>query len=216
MTQPSQSDTTHLFLIRHGATAANELRPYVLQGQSVNGSLSQTGRQQAVQVGRFLGRFTLNHVYASPLRRAIETAQVIADHHSVPVRPVDDIIEVNVGEWEQMDWESIMREYPEDYRKFIDDPAKHGYRGGESYTDVLQRAEPLIRGLLQQHQGETIAIVAHNVVNRVYLASLMGLELGKARDLRQENACINVIRHRDGQSTLMTMNAHFHIKETLL
>ena len=81
-----EAETTQLFLVRHGATEANERRPYVLQGNGINFSLSETGRAQARSVGRFLSKFKVEAVYSSPLLRAVETATEIARSFQFPVQ----------------------------------------------------------------------------------------------------------------------------------
>lgn len=205
--------TTRLFLLRHGATVANESRPYVLQGRGVNHPLSATGREQAAAASRLLSRYPLAAVYASPLRRAMETAECIAAAHRHPVVPVDALAECDVGRWEGLDWDTVMRDYAEAYAAFMADPATVGYLGGESYADVLSRAAPAMHELLERHEGETIAVVAHNVVNRVLLADLLGLDLKRARDLSQANCCVNVIRRRDGKAQVVTLNATFHLDD---
>ncbi|WP_166831619.1 histidine phosphatase family protein [Thalassoroseus pseudoceratinae] len=213
MLPPVESDTTYLLLIRHGATTANEMRPYTLQGRSVDLDLSPTGQAQAVAVGEFLKSAPLSHVYASPLKRAQQTAGQIALHHDLNVQTLETIAEVDVGQWEGKHWDGIMAEFPDDYRKFMDDPGDTPYLGGESYRDVLNRTEPAMAKLLEQHKGEAIVVVAHNVVNRAWLAHLLGLEFRLAKTLDQQNTCVNVIRHKDGETKLLTMNSHFHVPQ---
>ena len=211
MTNVSSIGTTTLYLVRHGATPSNEQRPYVLQGRGIDLSLSETGRRQASAVGEFFRNVTLHHVYSSGMARAVETARQIATPHQLEPKPIDNLAEVDVGRWEGMAWETIMRDYSEEYRRFMENPAEHAYLGGESYSDVLERVRPVFADLIDRHAGESIAVVAHNVVNRVYLAWLLGLELRKAKDLRQGNACVNVIERKEGGPILRTMNACFHL-----
>lgn len=213
MKKPPPADTALLFLIRHGATDANLQRPYVLQGRGIDHSLSETGRQQAEAVAGFLEGFAVHYVFSSGMKRAIETAEAIAGRHRLDVTPIPDLAEVDVGDWEGMSWEAIMSEYPDHYRNFMADPAAHAYYGGESYGDVHARVKPIVHGLLEQHLGSAIVIVAHNVVNRVILAELLGIELGRAKSIRQSNAGVNVIRHREGETELLTLNAHFHLAD---
>jgi broad specificity phosphatase PhoE len=208
MTDPH---TTLLYLVRHGATDANLQKPAVLQGRGMNGSLSAVGRQQAEAAGRFFAGLTVHHVYASPMNRARETAAAIAGPHQHAVQSVDGIVEVDVGRWEGLDWGTIMRNHPDEYAAFMDDPGRNAYLGGESYADVQRRVQPVLQSLLEQHAGESIVVVAHNVVNRVYLAGLLGLDLKYAKGIRQTNTGVNVIRHRRGETELMTLNAHFHL-----
>ncbi len=213
MRTPPPSGTTHLYLIRHGATPPNEQRPYILQGDGIDLGLSVSGQRQAAEVARFLSDFPLDHIYCSPMIRARETATAIAQSHGKEIQPVDRLVECCVGLWEGLDWGTIRQRHPEEARLFHENPADNPYFGGESYSDTLRRVRPVFQDLLERHRGETIAIVAHNVVNRVYLASLLGLELRRAKDLRQQNACVNLIVHDDHATHVVTMNSVFHLTE---
>ncbi|MBM80166.1 MAG: hypothetical protein CMJ78_06180 [Planctomycetaceae bacterium] len=210
------SNVTWLYLIRHGSTDANERRPYILQGQGVNGSLSSTGQRQASLLGEFLSDFAIDAVYASPMVRAVETAQCVAGHHGHEVQTREELLEVNVGQWEGMAWEKIMQQDPVEYQSFMSDPGQNAYLGGESYIDVYNRCQPVLQQLLLKNVGRSIAVVAHNVVNRVYLAGLLGIDIGKGKGLRQENCCINVIKYRNDETTLITMNSTFHLRDALV
>ncbi|MBM3970406.1 MAG: histidine phosphatase family protein [Planctomycetes bacterium] len=203
---------TQLLLVRHGTTDANVQVPYILQGSSIDLPLNDNGRRQAQQVAGFLADHPIKHVYSSPLQRAAETAGVIAGRHGLAVNQIAEITECHVGVWEGKDWDTIARETPEAYRLFHEDPAAHPYLGGESYSDVLRRAWPAFERLLHRHVGDTVVVVAHNIVNRVLCAHLMGLELRKAKGLAQDNCCVNIIQHADGKSTLVTMNSVFHLR----
>ena len=206
------SDQTVLYLIRHGATPENERRPRILQGCGVDNSLSDGGLQQAKQVAKYLSDRTIDAVFSSPLRRAAETAGQIAAHHDLPVQQVAPIHEVDVGRWQGLDWATIEQECPDGYRQYMDDSDAHGYLGGESYRDVLQRVGLAFDELLQQNVGRQIAVVAHTVVNRTWLGSLLGLDVQRAKELPQENCCINVVRHTGGRTQLVTLNSTLHLR----
>lgn len=208
-----ETHETLLYLVRHGATPANEQRPYVLQGRGIDTSLSNTGQQQAAAVAGFLADRPLDAVISSPMKRARETADAIAQPHQIKASVLDNISECDVGRWEGRDWDSIMQDDAEAYSRFIDDPGIHGYPDGESYQDVLDRVGTPIDNLLATHRGQTVALVAHNIVNRVYLARLMGWPISRAREIRQDNTGINVIRGRDDEITLMSFNVRFHLDD---
>ncbi|MDB5388849.1 MAG: Phosphoglycerate mutase [Planctomycetaceae bacterium] len=210
------SDTTFLYLIRHGATPPNEQRPYILQGNGIDLSLSPSGRRQAAEASEFLRDFPLNHIYCSSMIRARETAEAIAKPHGFTPQLLTSIVECSVGCWEGLDWESIKQRDPEACRLFQENPAANPYLGGESYTDVLMRVRPVFQDLLKRHRGESIVVVAHNIVNRVILADLLGLELCRAKDLRQQNACVNLISCDDQRAHVVTLNSVFHLSEAPL
>jgi len=208
------SDEARIYLIRHGATSANEQRPYILQGGGVDNPLSDAGKQQAEAVGRFLSSYPLDYVYSSPLSRAHDTADCIAAPHGRVVESIDALREADVGIWEGMTWERIMEEHPEHYQGFMEDPGKVAYLGGESYADVRDRVDPVLTELGHRHAGQTIAVIAHQVVNRSVLAGLLGLELKDARKIRQATTGINGIRWQAGRLRLDTLNARFHLDGT--
>ncbi len=207
---PSDKRTT-LYLIRHGATASNEQTPPILQGSGVDSPLSELGKQQAEATGKLLASLKLDVVCSSPMARAISTAKAIAAPHDLPVNTVENLHEIDVGDWESLDWGTISERTPEAYRQFMEDSGTHGYLGGESYQDVLDRVLPPIERLIKDFEGRTIAVVAHKAVNRSLLASMLGLEMRRAKDLPQDNCCINRIVARNSELKLDTMNSTLHL-----
>ena len=207
------SQLTTLYLVRHGSTPANEHKPRMLQGSGVNGGLSELGRRQAASVAQWFRQVRVDVVYSSPLVRAVETANEICRSIEREMTTVPELVEVDVGQWERQTWDSIKASYPEEYARFHADCSRHGYLGGESYSDVQQRVVPAFTRLLEQHVGQSITIVAHSTVNTVYLATLLGLDVKMARKLPQENCAVNVIQFKDGVAQLVTMNSVFHLAE---
>lgn len=202
---------TQMFLIRHGATASNERKPPILQGNAVDLPLSPRGEMQAQATGRLLSEFPLARVYSSQMLRARQTAAEIAGRQGVETQALDDLHECDVGVWEGLDWERIAARDPEAFRKFLEDPGIHPYLGGESYGDVLRRVQPVFARLLVEHAGQSFAVVAHNVVNRVFLAHALGMTLRRAIYVRQANGCVNLVRQETGELALVTLNSIFHL-----
>jgi broad specificity phosphatase PhoE len=205
------ADTCVLYLVRHGATANNLANPPLLQGRGVDLELSDAGRQQASCTAKLLAGQRLAAIYSSPLLRARQTAEIIATPHDLEVQLVSAIEEVDVGQWEGRSWKEISQSEPERFRQFIADSANHGYRGGENMTQVLERTAPVLDALMRQHLGTQIAVIAHNVVNRVYVARLLGIPIARAREMAQDNCGVNVIRLRQNEAKLLTLNATFHL-----
>lgn len=206
------TDLTTIYLIRHAATPANEQRPRILQGSTVNTSLSERGVRQAKRVGEFLSQFQFDAVLCSPLLRARETAEAIATPHKLTPQDVPGLEEVNVGRWERLDWHSIERDFPDEYRRFMDDPVRNGYLGGESYGQVQGRVLPVFRSIVKQHAGKQIVVVAHTVINRTLLGTFLGLNLAEAQNLAQENCCVNVVKVQTETPRVVTLNSTFHMR----
>ena len=204
-------DTACLILIRHGATEANVVRPYRLQGRGSDFPLCELGVKQAEAARDFLAARCLERVYSSPLKRALQTANLLAEPHRAAVETVEALTECDVGRWEGRDWETIRAGAPAHYERFLANPYVCGYLGGESFADVRARVVPCFEELLDRAAGKTIAVVSHHVVNRVYLAHLLGVAEGRARNIRQDNGGISVIRRRGGQTRVITLNITDHL-----
>ena len=209
--QSTALDTTYCYLIRHAATANNEHNPPVLQGRRLDSPLSAAGREQAARAGRFLAARPIAAVYASPMVRAVETARAVAEPHGLTVQTVDELNEADLGVWEGLDWNQIEQQYKDAYEAFMRDAGVNPYLGGETMNDVVDRAGPTIDRLLAENVGRTIAIVAHNVVNRTYLTRLLGLTASHYRSVPQDNACVNLLRFRRGRTKAITVNGVFHL-----
>jgi broad specificity phosphatase PhoE len=203
---------TVLYLIRHGATAANLASPPRLQGRRSDPPLAQLGVRQAEATRDFLAVRPIGHCYCSPLLRAVQTAALVAAPHGVAPQPLEALTECDVGEWEGLDWGTIRARHPEAYRRFHEGPGAFGYPGGESFADVHARAAPALDALLQAHPGESVLVVAHHVVNRTYLAGLLGLAPGQARGVVLDNCGISVVVCAGGATAVATLNAAFHLQ----
>jgi broad specificity phosphatase PhoE len=144
-----------LFLVRHTEPAITG----VLLG-SLDPALSDAGRAHAATL---LNGVSLAMVYSSPLRRAVETAQLIA--RGTPVEILDDFREISHGDWDGLTWSEIEARDPElAARKLADWRGVTAPRGEpwEAFAARVTRAFERIR-----HGPRPAAIVAHAAVNRL-------------------------------------------------
>ena len=83
---------------------------------------------------------------------------------------------------------------------------------GESFAELEARVTATLESLLKRHAGQAILVVAHHDVNRVFLASLLGMNHQQTRQVQLDNCGISVIV-RDGlDTTVNTLNASFHLQ----
>jgi len=203
---------TTLYLLRHAATDANLARPALLQGRKHNPPLARIGVRQAELTRDLLAIRPIDVCYSSPMLRAMQTAAIIAAAHGVAPQPVEALTECDVGAWEGLDWQTIRRIDAERYQRFMANPAEHGYPGGESFEDVFQRSGAVLEDLLARHAGRVILVVAHHVVNRTYLASLLGMAPDQARHVALDNCGISVVVREGEDTSVSTLNAAFHLQ----
>jgi broad specificity phosphatase PhoE len=143
----------------------------------------------------------------------METAAAIAGPHDLVVQELPAILECDVGDWEGKSWVDIQQADPEAHRLFTTNPAEQGYRGGENLNQLLARVVPGLEQVMAENLGRTVATVAHNVVNRSYLAHVLGVPLSKARPITQNNCGVNVLRYRGGAVKMLSVNSIFHLED---
>lgn len=203
---------TIIYLMRHGETAENACRPFILQGNAVNGPLSDNGRRQAAALSATLATVPFAAMFASPMLRAQQTAEAVIGNRPLPIETTKAFEEVNVGLWERLSWNQIKERFPIESEEFLANPGTVPYLGGESYIDVQKRTLPVLKQLAEEYVGRTIGIVAHNVVNKSILASILQLPIARARSLQQTNCGINILRWGENGPEVEVMNSDLHVR----
>jgi broad specificity phosphatase PhoE len=183
----------------------------VLQGRRTDLALNEIGRRQAEAARHALESRAIGHVFSSPLCRARQTAELLAEPHRLPVNLVDDLTECDVGRWEGLSWDDVRRQDGPYLDTFEADPGAVPYADGESFQQVQARAVPAIQRLIPQYPEGNLAVVTHNVVARVFVAHLSGTAIAKARTIRLDNAGITIVSIADGKMKLLTLNSVFHL-----
>jgi broad specificity phosphatase PhoE len=204
--------STTLYLLRHAATAANLAKPPKLLGRYLDPPLARLGVRQAEATRDFLAIRPIDLCFCSPLRRAVQTATILASPHGLAPVPISALTECDLGAWEGKSWPEIRMQEPQAYRAYMSDPAENGYPGGENFLQVQNRIDAIFDDLLERYEGKSLLIVSHHVVNRVYLAGLLGLAAGQARQVSLDNCGISVISRDAGKNTVTMLNAAFHLQ----
>lgn len=197
---------TWMFLLRHGATRLNLEKPYRLQGVRIDEPLDEIGQAQAASACDALLHLPLRAVYSGPLKRAAQTATIVAKPHGLEASIIPSFLEGDVGRWENRTWEEIKATEPQAYQQFINEPAKFGYEGGENFYQVLQRVQPIFSELFARHQEQMFAVIGHQIINRAYIADLLGLPMREARTMKFANGSITSITLEEGKPVVVSLN----------
>lgn len=201
-----------LLLVRHGQTAWN--RDERFRGQA-DIPLDDVGMEQARRTGRFIAaRWSPVAIYASPLSRAMQTAQAIAEACGGPsVQPVPALTDINYGAWVGLSVPEVEARYPDDLRLWQQEPARGHPTGGESLHALQERSVAALRALLAQHADDaTLIVVGHTVLNRALMLGLLGMNLNHFWQLGQDPCAINVLDERPGRFSLRVLNLTVHLE----
>lgn len=193
---------TEIMLVRHGETAWNVQE--IFRGRS-DVALNETGSKQAELLGSYLSEAKIEAFYASPLQRALRTAETIARHHDLPVTVAPGLIDFDYGKWQGLSHAEVAERYKELYAQWFRNPQRVRMPGGESLRDVRRRTRKVVDEILTRYEG-TVVLVAHRVVNKVLICALLGLSNAHFWNIRQDTCGITAFTHEDGRFILTRHN----------
>lgn len=196
-------------LIRHGQTGWNRQERF--RGW-VDIDLDDTGRRQAEAAARRISRWEVAAIYSSPLKRALATAQALADIAGLEVVPVNGITDMKFGVWQGMSIADVKETYPEHFDLWCHHPEILEIPDGETLADVRERSVATIEELAMRHEGETVAVVTHRVICKVLLCHLLGLDNSHFWQIEQDTTAINVFDMEEGRPTVHLINDTCHLK----
>lgn len=193
-----------VYLLRHGETAYNADGNRYCGRTDIN--LTPKGIAQATEVYELLKNKKIDAVYSSPLIRAKQTAEIATGREVITD---SRIIEVDFGSWEGKTSTEFIREDPLSWEKWMEDPLTAiAGTTGETGQEILFRVKSFFTQMMNKHYNQTIVVVAHNGVNRLFLAHCLGMPLKNYRRIQQENSAITQINFDDeGAFTLQKLNA---------
>lgn len=190
-----------VYLARHGETEWN--RECRRQGQ-LDSPLTERGRMQAAAAGEALGGCAIGAVFHSPLGRAAETAEIVAELLSLPTFELADLAEVHHGDMAGLSEAQIDKRFPGAFEERDRDKYIWAFPRGESYADAELRATAALNAIADTGTRRPL-IVSHEMIGRMLLKQLLGLEPRAALAERQPNNVVHVVAPRSAdRSTIVT------------
>ena len=200
---------TQVILVRHGETEWNRIERF--RGR-IDIDLNETGRRQADAVARRLSHWRIGSIYSSPLKRAWQTAEPIAAACGLEVTTLGGMEDVDYGSWAGLSAEEARTQYPEAFETWVHTPLSTQFPQGESLRRVQVRAWSTLDGVCSAHEGETVALVSHVVVNRALICAALGLVGDAFWKIGQDNAAINVLMALHGRYRVLLLNDTCHLE----
>jgi broad specificity phosphatase PhoE len=182
---------TRVLLVRHGATLLTAEDRFA---GSTDVPLSPEGLRQAGSLAKRLRAQEIVAIYASPMRRALETAGILATPYGLQPIAEPAFREIDYGHWEGRTRSEVETIFQEEYAIWAEDPFTIAPADGESGLNVLNRALPVMRRIVEHHRHQSVVIVSHKGTNRLLISSLLGFDLRGYRDrLDQSPAALNIL-----------------------
>lgn len=182
-----------IYLIRHG------LPFFPFNKRSCIGQtdypLSWEGEQEIRGIQAYLIDKNIEKIFYSPLIRCKRSAEILSCG-TIPCVSVEDLKEIDMGDWEKMTFEEIKIRYPEEYKHRGLNFSSFIPPNGESFSMCLQRGKRAFLEIVEQTKGN-IAIISHAGMNRALICWLRNININNIFSISQPYGCINIIIEND-------------------
>lgn len=195
-----------LILVRHGQTLWN--REKRIQGIS-DIELSNRGRAQAYSLARSLRDEKIDSIVSSPLKRAVQTAEAINCFHHLPIEYEEDLMELNMGDFEGATFLEMIKNQGDFMTRWIEDPGSVVMPGGESLAELQERAW----GVVEHITGNvgTILLAAHNFTIMTIICKIKELNLSHVNQVHVDVASKTLVEFINGRGNVISFNDIDHL-----
>ena len=194
---------TKLFLVRHGEVEEQYLRIY---GGRIDMNLSERGHEQATALAPFFSSMGLDAIYCSTMTRARQTLDPIAEHVAATPVFMEDLREIDFGEWTGLTWEAVAKQHESEVADWLHLLDGGEVDGAESTAGLRARVSPCLDRILESHPGQSVAIICHGAVIRVMLSSLLSLPLRELGGIDISYAGVSLVEHEGERNVARYIN----------
>jgi len=196
-----------LFLVRHAESTWNHQKK--MQGQK-DPPLSPFGRQEAKRLARRFKGLKFAAAYASPLKRAYETAEIITGKKRKLVCD-NGLMEIGLGEWEGKTVSQIKKAYGDDFARWAQMPSRVAIPGGEVFRDFIARVKTTMRAIERKHREGNVLLVCHGGVISTYATQIFSVPPDDIWLFTVRNASLTIVEVKPTAHRIVTFNDTGHL-----
>ena len=171
--------TLTVYFLRHGQTSFSRANAFC--GSGLDPDLTEDGLKMAEAFAAAYRSRPWAAVYASPLKRALQTARPLCAALGMTPEVREDLREIGYGEWEGLSVDEVGRRYHDDYIRWSSDPAWNSPTGGEPAIMIARRVLRVIEEIKRRYASGNVLVVSHKATIRIGLCALLGIDVGRFR-----------------------------------
>ena len=200
---------TTILLIRHGETA------YVasgrLSGRLPGVPLNDKGRQEAARIAEALRDAPIKAIYSSPIQRAVETAEPLAQALGLPVQIREGLIETNAGNWQGKTLKQVAR--TKLWKIVMEQPSQFQFPGGETFLEVQQRIVQALDGVAKEHdEKDIVACFSHGDPIKLAIAHYLCMPLDSFQRIGMNTGSLTILHLGNTRPHLGPINQLFDLE----
>ena len=200
---------TRFIFVRHGQTEWNRVERF--RGRA-DIPLNATGMEQAQRASARLAETSIAAIYASPLSRTRRTAEIIAAPHHLAISSEPGLLDLDYGAWQGKTPEEVAASDPKRYAQWQTQPDRVRIPGGETLRQLRARVIQLMDDSSHEYPGETVVFVSHDIVGKILMCAVLGLDNNAVWRIAQDNAALDIFTKREsGFFAVLTMNDAAHL-----
>jgi probable phosphoglycerate mutase len=191
-----------LLLIRHGENdfLVKKKLPGRIPGIHLNGR----GYEQAAELTRTLSRLPIKAVYSSPLERAVETAEPLAQSLGLGIQLHPDLTDIDVGDWEGRSWKALSRTRL--WKVLRETPLQFQFPGGETFIQAQERVVRALDAIASAQAVELIAVFFHADPIKLAVAHYINLSLDNFQRLTAHTGSVTILKMDGSANKLLALN----------
>lgn len=203
-----------LYFLRHGQTTLS--RDDTFCGSGLDPEMTPEGLEMAQAFTDAYQSKSWAGIYASSLRRTLQTAGPLCALLQMKLEERDDLQEIAYGQWEGLSKETVAENYRDDYVNWLADPARNAPPGGELANAVAERGLRVISEIRERFAAGNVLVVSHKATIRILLCALLGIDVGGFRyRLACPVASVSTVEFTANGPMLQTLADRSHLNERL-
>ena len=193
-----------LLLIRHGEN--DFVKSSKMAGRIPGIHLNEKGRKQAEVLADALKDFPITAIYSSPLERAMETAEPIAQARTLEIFQEPDLMDTNIGKWEGRSWK-VLR-LTKAWKVVQNAPSRFRFPDGESFAEAQLRYANALERIVKKHNKpkDIVAVIFHADPIKLAVTHFLGLPLDHFQRLSCNTGSLTMLQVSEMGANLITLN----------
>ena len=193
-----------IIFLRHGQATNNTDR--VLAGRTPGVSLTDKGQEQAKDAAKFLAEMNISTIYSSPIERAQNTAEIVAQHNMLDVVVDERLIELDMGKFTGMPYDEVFSNHGNVFMKFYSGELEIAHNGIETFSEVKRRVLSMVDHVVKHHPDKNVVLVTHMDPIKAMLSEVVMLSPKNLYELIIANASLNIFREFEGNFAVSGLN----------
>jgi len=200
---------TTITLTRHGQTNSNITGYYM--GRS-DEDLSDEGYNQVHRLSSKLMSVPIDSIYTSPLKRTYSTAAFLAKPHNLKPQVVDELTEIDFGDWQGLHKDEIEQRWPKLWQQWRTDPLEVTIPNGENLGDMTKRALRAFRSIVEADNGMQSIIVAHEAIIKAIAIHILAVSGNIYRKFEIYYTSRSIVHIYNSHSVIIKLNDTSHLE----